>query len=90
MDAFIIYKVAMDEPLNLNYIILKEVADVQNHSSRALPYGAFLTKVFHYFRVKVSDQRNQFIQKGFLFTTIKRGISIDSNEGENEEEGGDE
>ena len=28
MDVFIIYKAAMDELLNLNYIILKEMADV--------------------------------------------------------------
>ena len=59
MDAFIIYKAAIDEPLNLNYIILKEMADVKNHSSQALSFGALLTKVFNNFRVKVSGQRNQ-------------------------------
>ncbi|GFY93171.1 hypothetical protein Acr_08g0015670 [Actinidia rufa] len=32
IDAFIIYKAAMEEPLNLNYTILKEMADVRNHS----------------------------------------------------------
>ena len=58
MDAFIIYKAAMDEPLNLNYIILKEKADMRNHRSRVLPYGALLTKVFSHIRVKVSNQRN--------------------------------
>ena len=36
MDAFIIYKATMDEPLNLNYIKLNEMDDVRNHSSRAL------------------------------------------------------
>ncbi|GFZ21468.1 hypothetical protein Acr_29g0006300 [Actinidia rufa] len=87
MDAFIIYKVAMDEPLNLNYIILKEMADVKNHSSPALPYGALLTKIFNHFRVKHSGQRNQYISKGFSITMIKRGTSIDSTEEENEEEG---
>ena len=49
MDAFIIYKAAIDEPLNLNYIILKEMADVRNHNTRALLYGALLTKVFKHF-----------------------------------------
>ncbi|GFZ01084.1 hypothetical protein Acr_14g0007190 [Actinidia rufa] len=44
LDAFIIYKAAIDEPLNLNYIILKEMADVRNHNTRAFPYGALLTK----------------------------------------------
>ena len=58
MDAFIIYRAVIDEPLNLNYIILMEMADVRNHSSRALPYGALLTKVFNHFRVKFSGQRN--------------------------------
>ena len=71
MDAFIIYKATMDEPLNLNYIILKEMADVRNHSSRALPSGALLTTVFNHFRVKFSGQRNQYISKGFSITTIK-------------------
>ena len=41
------------------------------------PY-ALLTNVFHHFRVKVRGQRNQFIQKGFSITTIKRGISVDT------------
>ena len=49
MDAFIIYKAAIDEPINLKYIMLKEIADIRNHSSRALPYGALLTKVFSHF-----------------------------------------
>ena len=79
----------MDEPLNLNYIILKEMADVKNHSSRALPYSALLTKVFSHFRVKVNDQQNKYISKRFLITTIKRGISIDSTEEEREEDEGD-
>ena len=33
MDALIIYEVAVDKPLNLNYIILKEMTDVRNHSN---------------------------------------------------------
>ncbi|GFY87606.1 hypothetical protein Acr_05g0012450 [Actinidia rufa] len=44
MDAFIIYKAAMDKPLNLNYIVLKEMDDVRNHSNRALSIVALLTK----------------------------------------------
>ena len=90
MDAFIIYKAAMNKLLNLNYIILKEMADVRNHNSQALPFGALLTKVFNHFRVKLSGQRNQYISKGFSITTIKRGISIDSTEDEGEEDEGDE
>ena len=83
MDAFIIYRAAIDESLNLNYIILKKMVDVRNHSSRALPYGALLTKIFSHFRVKFNRQRNQYIGKGFSITTIKRGIIVDSTEGEN-------
>ena len=90
MDAFIIYKAAVDEPLNLNYIILKEMANVRNHSSWALPFGALLTKVFNHFWVKVSGQRNQYIGKWFSITTIKRGISIDSTKGEEQKEGYEE
>ena len=53
MDDFIVYKAAIDEPLNLNYIILKEMADVRNHNTIALPYGALLTKVFNHFMVNL-------------------------------------
>ena len=56
INAFIIFKATMDELLSLNYIILKEMADVRNHSSQALPFSVLLTKVFHQFRVKVSGQ----------------------------------
>ena len=88
MDAFIIYNAIMDEPLNLNYIILKEMTDVRNHNRRVLPFGALFTKLFHHFKVKVSDQRNQYIGKGFSITTIKKGIRIDSTEDECEEDEG--
>ena len=80
MDAFIIYRVVVDEPFDLNYIILKEMADVRNHSNQALPYGTILTKVFSQFRVKVNGQRNEYISKEFSITTIKRGISMDSTQ----------
>ena len=53
MDAFIIYKAAMEEPLNLNYIILKEIADVRNHNSRCFPFGSLLTEVFNHFNVNI-------------------------------------
>ena len=56
MDAFIIYKAAMEEPLNLNYIILKEMADVRNYNTRALPFGALLTKMFLHFHVDIEYQ----------------------------------
>ena len=38
IDSFIIFRDAINEPLNLNYIILKEMADVKNHKNRALPW----------------------------------------------------
>ena len=72
MDAFIIYKATIDEPLNLNYIILKEMADVRNHVTRAFSYGALLTKVFNHFEVNLVGQRNQGISKGFSMNKIKR------------------
>ncbi|GFZ16905.1 hypothetical protein Acr_26g0001750 [Actinidia rufa] len=59
MDAFIIYKAAMEEPLNLNYIILKEMADVRNYNTRALPFGALLTKIFLHFHVDIEYQPSQ-------------------------------
>ena len=82
VNSFIIYRTAIEEPLNVNYIILKEMADVRNHSSRALPYGALLTKVFKHFRVKFRRQLNEYIDEGFSLRMIKRSISIDSIEGE--------
>ncbi|GFS43266.1 hypothetical protein Acr_00g0084460 [Actinidia rufa] len=86
MDAFIIYKAAIDESLNLNYIILKEMADVRNHNTRALYYGALLTKVFNHFTVNLRGQRNQGISKGFSMNTIKKGIDFDSSEEERDVE----
>ena len=83
MDSFIIYRVAIDEPLNLNYIILKEMADVRNHKNRALPFGVLLTKILKYFRVKFSNQINQYIDGGFYKHMIKRRIS-GKEEGEEE------
>ena len=62
------------------------MVDVRNYNSRALPYGVLLTKVFKHFRVTFSRQLNEYIDKGFSITTIKRGISIDSTEGEDEGE----
>ncbi|GFS42904.1 hypothetical protein Acr_00g0082430 [Actinidia rufa] len=86
MDAFIVYKDAIDELLNLNYIILKEMADIQNHNTRALPYGALLTKVFNHFTVNLRGQRNQGISKGFSMNTIKKAIDFDSSKEEQDVE----
>ena len=72
MDAFIIYKAAMEEPLNLNYIILKEMADVRNHNTRSLPYGAFLSSIFFHFNVNLNNQPSVKIDRGFSKTTIKK------------------
>ena len=85
MDAFIIYKAAMEEPLNLNYIILKEIADVKNHSSQEFPFGALLTKVFNHFNVNLRGQRSQGLSKGFSMNTIKKGIYFESSEEERAE-----
>ena len=75
----------MEEPLNLNYIILKEMADVRNHSSRAFPFGALLTKVFNHFDVNLRGQRSQGLSKGFSMNTIKKGIYFESSEEERAE-----
>ena len=90
IDNFIIYRSAIEAPLNLNYIILKEMANVRNHKNRALPFDALLTKIFTHFRVKFSNQYNQFIDEGFSKHMIKRGISIDTSEEEEQEEEGEE
>ena len=66
MDNFIIYRAAIVESLNLNYMILKEIEDVRNHSSRALPFGALLIKIFKHFRLKFGRQLNQYIDGDFL------------------------
>ena len=85
MDAFIIYKAAIEEPLNLNYINLKEMADVRNHDSRAFRFGAFLTKVFNHFNVNLRGQRSQGLSNGFSMNIIKKGIDFDSSEEERAE-----
>ena len=51
MNSFIIYRSAIEEPMNLNYIIPSEMADVRNHKIRAIPFNALLTKIFTHFRV---------------------------------------
>ena len=73
MDSFIIYWSAIDAPLNLNYIILKEMVDVRNHKNRALPFGALLTKI---------SRHLELIDGGFFEHMIRRGISIDTSEEE--------
>ena len=65
MDHFIIHRRTIRQPLNLNCLILKEMDDVRNHKSRALPYGALLTKDFELFRVKFRNQHDQHIDGGF-------------------------
>ena len=56
MDSFIIYRSATRNPLNLDYLILKEMVDVRNHKNQALPFGALFTKIFEQFRVRFSNQ----------------------------------
>ena len=86
MDAFIIYKAALEEPLNLSYILLKKMADGKNHNTRALPFGAFLTRIFLHFNVNLSNQPSTKIDKGFSMSTIKKGKNLGIDEGEREEE----
>ena len=86
MDTFIIYKAAMKEPLNLNYIILKEMADVRNHNTRDLPFGAFLTWIFLHLNINLDNQPTIGLIKRFSKSTIKKGKNLGIDEGEREEE----
>ncbi|GFZ06816.1 hypothetical protein Acr_18g0009860 [Actinidia rufa] len=76
MDAFIIYKAAMEEPLNLNYILLKEMADVRNHNTRSLPFGAFLTRIFLHFNINLNNQPSVDIDNGFSKGTVKKAKNL--------------
>ena len=78
MDNFVIYRSATMDPLNLNYIILREMAYIRNHKNRSLPYGALLTKIFEYFGVSLRNQTIQNIDEGFSSYIISRGITVDS------------
>ena len=89
MDSFIIYRNAVTKPLNLNYLILRKMADVKNHKNRVLSFGALLTKIFEQFRVSLRDQHNQYIDGSFTEHLISRGISIDTTENKEDEEEGD-
>ncbi|GFS39385.1 hypothetical protein Acr_00g0062630 [Actinidia rufa] len=86
MDNFIIYRSATNDPLNLNYIILREMAYIRNHKKRSLPYGALITKVFEHFGVSFRNQHDQHIDQGFSNYTISRGISVDSTDKEDDVE----
>ncbi|GFZ11218.1 hypothetical protein Acr_22g0006160 [Actinidia rufa] len=78
------YRSATNDPLNLNYIILREMAYIRNHKKRSLPYGALLTKVFEHFGVSFRNQHDQHIDEGFSNYTISRGISVDSTDKEDD------
>ncbi|GFS32252.1 hypothetical protein Acr_00g0021600 [Actinidia rufa] len=86
MDAFIIYKAAMEEPLNLNYILLKEMADVRNHNTRSLPFGAFLTRIFLHFNINLNNQPSVDIDKGFSKDTVKKAKNLGLEEVQREED----
>ena len=90
MDVFIIYKVAIKEPLYLNYIILKEMAEVRNHNTQALPFGKLLTRIFLYFHISLDDKPSQSLVKGFSMDTVKKEKNLGLSEEEKEEEMGDE
>ncbi|GFY80649.1 hypothetical protein Acr_01g0004580 [Actinidia rufa] len=76
IDAFIIYKTAMEEPLNLNYVILKEMANMRNHNTRSLPFGALLTRNFLHFHITLDDQPSQNLVKGFSMDIVKKGKNL--------------
>ncbi|GFY95346.1 hypothetical protein Acr_10g0007310 [Actinidia rufa] len=76
MENFIIYRSAIEDPLNLNYIILREMAYVRTHKNRSLPYGALLTKIFEHFEVNLRNQSIQTIDEGFSSYMISRGITL--------------
>ena len=80
MKNFVIYRGATKDPLNLNYIILREMANIHNRKNRSLPYSALLTKIFEYFEVSFRNQSDQHIDEGFSNYIISRGISIDSTD----------
>ena len=63
-----------------------EMSDVRNHKSRALPYGALLTKVFENFQISFRNKHDQHINGGFTENIISRGISIGSTNNEGNEE----
>ncbi|GFZ09227.1 hypothetical protein Acr_20g0010350 [Actinidia rufa] len=84
MENFIIYRSAIEDPLNLNYIILREMAYVRTHKNRSLPYGALLTKIFEHFEVNLRNQSIQTIDEGFSSYMISRGITVDSTDEEDD------
>ena len=90
MDSFVIHKSPIKQPLYLNYLILQEMADVRNHKNWSLPYATLLTKNFEHFRVSFRDQYDQHIDEGFTTYMISRGITIDSSDNEENEEGDEE
>ncbi|GFY97736.1 hypothetical protein Acr_12g0002770 [Actinidia rufa] len=75
---------AIEDPLNLNYIILREMAYVRTHKNRSLPYGALLTKIFEHFEVNLRNQSIQTIDEGFSSYMISRGITVDSTDEEDD------
>ena len=87
MDSFIIFRITIRQPLNLRYLILKEMVDMKNHKSKSLPYVALLTKVFKCFRVHLQNQHNQYIEGNFTNHIISHDISLDSMDNEGSEEG---
>ncbi|GFS31044.1 hypothetical protein Acr_00g0015350 [Actinidia rufa] len=76
----------MEEPLNLNYILLKKMADVRNHNTRSLPFGAFLTRVFLHFKINLNNQPSVDIDKGFSKGTVKKAKNLGLEEVQREED----
>ena len=65
---------------------MAEMIDVKRHKSRALPFGALLTKIFEHFRVSIRYQHDQHINGNFTEHLISHGISLDTTDNEESEE----
>lgn len=94
MQCFILYCYKTQKPLDLNYIILKEMANAAFSKYKSLPFGSILTKVFKHFKVPFTEV-GEYISKPFdSFTTTRSGFGKVETDKEDktdeEEEVGDE
>ena len=58
-DAFILWCFEAKCLIDVNFIILNEMAGFATTSNRGLSFGALLTKIFHHFRVDVKNEETQ-------------------------------
>ena len=76
-DAFILWYFEEKRQIDVNYIILNEMAEIATTSNRGLSFGALLTKIFTHFRVDLRNEETQnlappitdyFIGRADIFT----------------------